>query len=179
MNEEEKKRHENIKKKLKIIGTILLVIGIVCEIAGMLDIFLVANSQGRMPSLFFLAFLGAPLIMVGIVMLIFACRREILSYTKNEVVPVVNDAAQELTPAIKSVMNAVKDGLKTEDGAIEDTRTTAVPSGTVCPACGAVNQPKNKFCDKGGVKLFKICPSCGAKQEGVDAFCGECGAKLD
>lgn len=94
MNEEEKKRHENTKRKLKITGTILLVIGIVCEIAGMLDIFIVANSQGRMPSLFFLAFLGAPLIMVGIVMLIFACRREILSYTKNEVVPVVNDAAQ-------------------------------------------------------------------------------------
>lgn len=173
MNEEEKKRHENTKKKLKVTGTILLVIGIVCEIAGMLDIFIVANIQGRMPFLFFLAFLGAPLIMVGIVMLIFACRREILSYTKNEVVPVVNDAAQELTPAIKSVMTAVKDGLKVEES------VTAAPHGTVCPACGAVNQPKNKFCDKCGVKLFKICPSCGAKQEGDDAFCGECGAKLD
>lgn len=174
MDDEEKKKHEQTKKKLKIIGTVLIVLGIVCEVVGMLDFEFAANNQ-RMPTLFFLTFLGAPCIFVGIVLLIFGCRKEIMSYTKNEVVPVVNDATEELKPAIKSVVGAVKEGLKDGEGETKSEEKR----GIFCPVCGSLNQPENKFCDKCGTQLIKVCPRCGAKQDCDDKFCGECGARLD
>ena len=178
MDDEEKQKHERTKKKLKIIGTVLLVIGILCEAVGFLDINLTVNNMSGFPTLFFLPFLGAPCLFIGVVLLIFGCRKEIMTFTKNEVVPVVNDAAEELTPAIKSVVGAVKDSLKDENSSKNEKQEKSEKSGTVCPKCGSLNQPENKFCDKCGTQLFKICPACGARQDGDDVFCGECGAKL-
>ncbi|MDE6691017.1 MAG: zinc-ribbon domain-containing protein [Clostridia bacterium] len=175
MNDEEREKHERTKKKLKTIGTVLLVIGIVCEIAGFLDMAVTINGMTGFPSLFFLNFLGAPCIFVGVVLLVFSCRKEIMTYTKNEVVPVVNDTAEELKPAIKSVIGAVREGIKGDEPARE-----AAPEkkGTICPKCGSQNQPENKFCDRCGTQLYKVCPACGARQDGDDVFCGECGARL-
>lgn len=174
--EEEKAKHEQTKRKLKIIGTVLTVCGAILTVTCFVDFFMTMSGHG-MPKLFFCGFIGLPLLGVGLMLLTWGNRREIGRYVKNEVVPVVNDAADELKPAITSVVNAVKEGVKEVGGSI--SKEQREEQGRVCPSCGALNQAENKFCDKCGTRLFKICPVCGAKQDGDDAYCGECGSKLD
>lgn len=169
--EEEQARHEKTKRTLKIIGIVLLMCGIILDLVFFIDMFSTMYRMSGMPRLFVCGIIGLPMTAFGVMLLIWGYQREIGRYAKNESVPVVNDAAQELKPAIKAVAEAVKEA----DG------EAAVNKGkpTVCPACGKVNQPQNKFCDGCGARLCKICPACGARQDADDTFCGECGAKLD
>ena len=47
-----------------------------------------------------------------------------------------------------------------------------------CSACGAVNQPGQKFCGECGTRLATGCPNCGATNPPGQKFCGECGTTL-
>ena len=107
-------KHQKNKRKLRIIGTILLVIGLICAIIGFVDFFISMTSMGS-PHLFFLLFIGLPCIGIGTGLLIFANHREITTFIKNESVPVINEVADEISPAIKSVTKAVKSGIHNED----------------------------------------------------------------
>lgn len=175
--QEERAKHAKIKKTLKIIGFILLGCGIILDIIFFVDLFSSMSSFNQ-PTLFFCGFIGLPITGIGIMLLQIGFRREISNYMKNEGVPVINDAAQELKPAVKAVTEAVKETVKDENAKGENNGTqTEQP--TVCPSCGKENQPKNNFCDGCGAQLYKVCPKCGARQEVGDAFCGNCGCKLD
>lgn len=48
-----------------------------------------------------------------------------------------------------------------------------------CPACGALNAEKSKFCNECGAKLSNpVCPNCGSEIEPGKKFCSECGTKI-
>lgn len=168
MNEQQ---HNNTKKKLKIIGGILVAIGAVCVLVGFIDFFSAFNGSG-MPKLFFLCFIGLPTFGVGLMLLLFGFKKEISTYVKNESVPVINEAADELKPAVKSVVSAVKEGLQGEE-------TTQEKGDRICPHCGKNNDADHAFCAYCGKPLEKVCPVCGAKQDSGDVFCGKCGAELE
>ena len=175
--QEERAKHAKIKKTLKIIGFILLGCGIILDIIFFVD-FISSFNTFEPPTLFFCGMIGLPITVFGAMLLSIGFRREISNYMKNEGVPVINDAAQELKPAVKAVTEAVKETVKDENAKGENNGTqTEQP--TVCPSCGKENQPKNNFCDGCGAQLYKVCPKCGARQEVGDAFCGNCGCKLD
>lgn len=169
--EEEKARHEKTKRTLKITGLVLLICGLVLDIIFFVDFISSMYGRSGIPRLFVCGMIGLPLTAIGFSLLMTGSRREINRYIKNESVPIVNETAQELKPAIRAVAEAVKE----TDGKGEANNAET----TVCPHCGKENQPKNKFCDGCGTPLCKICPSCGARQDADDVFCGECGAKLD
>ncbi|MGN0824676.1 MAG: zinc-ribbon domain-containing protein [Candidatus Coproplasma sp.] len=169
---EEKARHEKTKKTLKIIGFILLGCGVILDVIFFVD-FISSFNTFNHPTLFFCGIIGLPMTGIGLMLLSIGFRREISSYMKNEGVPVINDAAQDLKPAVKAVTEAVKETVRDEKSDISSEKPT------VCPACGKENQPKNNFCDGCGAQLYKVCPKCGARQEVGDAFCGNCGTKLD
>lgn len=154
--------HEETKKKLKIIGSIILGVGITLSAIGLISFFSVFGS-GDFPKLFFLVFPGFPMIGIGASMLSFAYKREIMRYSKNESVPVINEAIEEVGPTVKKVVS----GEKTSD---EKTKK--------CPNCGAENPDKNKFCPECGAALDKICPTCGNTVDADDKFCPNCGTKL-
>ena len=166
MEFEEKQKHESLKKKLKIVGFCLLFVGAACTLVGFVNFFMTIASGGGIPTLFFLLFIGLPCIGIGAGLLAFAFRREILRYTKNESVPVINEAGKEISPAVKDIASAVKDGL-------EEKKAT-----TVCPACKKANDIDSKFCKYCGAPLTKNCPHCGNKIDGDSAFCSECGKKI-
>ena len=159
--------HESVKKKLKVIGAVVLAAGIICTVIGLVDFFAAFNSESaKPPKLFFLLFIGILLLGVGLSLMAFGFRREIMRYAKNEGVPVVNEASEELSLAVKNVVSAAKEGVLGEN------------KGKVVCECGAVNPGDNKFCKECGKALYSVCPGCGAKVERESKFCGECGAKL-
>lgn len=111
------KKHRQTKTILKILGVIFATGGLICAIIGFADFFRAFGGEG-MPKLFFLCFIGFPMLFVGIVCLTFGFRKEITRYVKNESVPVINEAGEELQPAVRAVTRAVKEGLTEENGAL-------------------------------------------------------------
>ncbi|MGN0807751.1 MAG: zinc ribbon domain-containing protein [Candidatus Coproplasma sp.] len=181
MTDEERRlqeeKHAKVKKTLKIVGFVLLGCGAVLDIVFFVN-FIASMISFAMPNLFFCGVIGLPLTGLGLSLISIGFRREISTYMKNEGVPVVNDAAQELKPAVKAVAEAVKEvNAEAQTGEKKGAEQGEKP--IVCPACGKENQPKNNFCDGCGAQLFKLCPKCGARQEADDVFCGNCGCKLD
>ena len=88
-----------------------------------------------------------------------------MRYAKNESVPVINEASEEITPAVKNVAAAVNEGLKSEKT-------------ITCPKCGTANPADGKFCKECGTALDVTCPNCGEKISPDDKFCNNCGEKL-
>lgn len=162
-----KEKHNQVKKILKIVGIVLLVIGIAMVAVGVVD-FTTFFVDGKGPVLFFLIFIGAPIIFVGSTLMTFGFKREIGTYLKDEVVPVINESADDLHPAIKSVTRAVRDGLRGNDAHT-----------VTCPKCGVANPAGHSFCPECGEPLVKTCPKCGTPQEADDKFCGKCGARFE
>ena len=162
----DEQQHNKTKKKLRLIGAILVIIGIAFVVTGFIDFSLCFVST-TVPTLFFLIFIGAPMIFVGIALLGLGFKKEITTYVKNEAVPVINEAADDLKPAVKSGVGAVKESINDD------------PHTITCPRCGERNPAGHKFCAECGGSLVKTCPVCGAKQEADDKFCGECGAKFE
>ncbi len=162
MNENNK--HESTKKKLKIVGFILLAAGIALSVIGLASFFS-AFGKGKSPDMFFCAIIGLPTLGIGASILNFAYKREIMRYAKNESVPVINEASEEISPAVKNVAAAVNEGLKAEKT-------------IVCPKCGTKNPADGKFCKECGTAIGAICPNCGEKISRGDKFCNNCGAKL-
>lgn len=162
MNENNK--HESTKKKLKIIGFILIGAGIVLTVIGLVSFFSAFGTE-KFPKLFFCAFIGLPMLGIGCAILSFAFKREIMRYAKNEGVPVINEASEEIKPAVKNVAAAVNEGLKSEKT-------------VTCPKCGTVNPADGKFCKECGTAIGANCPNCGEKISPDDKFCNNCGEKL-
>lgn len=157
------KKHRQTKTILKILGVIFATGGLICAIIGFADFFRAFGGEG-VPKLFFLCFIGFPILFVGIVCLTFGFRKEITRYVKNESVPVINEAGEELQPAVRAVTRAVKEGLTEENG--------------VRCGCGAVNGKGSKFCKECGKPLAAICPTCGEENAAGSKFCNHCGKQL-
>lgn len=166
-NFNDNKKHEATKKKLKAIGFILLAVGGVFALIGFIDFFSSIYGNG-IPTRFWCLFIGLPLFGVGGSITAAAHKREISRYIKNESVPVVNEASEELSPTIRNIASAIKDGIHGEND--EET--------AVCHACGAKNDKNNKFCGNCGASLAKVCPACGKSAPSGNSYCGNCGAKL-
>ena len=162
MDNSEKLRHEKIKKTLKVAGLAVAACGLVCAVIGFVDFFAAFGGEGQ-PKLFFMLFIGLPLLAVGVMMLLFGFHREIARYGKNEVMPVINEAGKEAAPAVESVVAAAK---------------KANEEGFVCPKCGHVNKAGANFCFKCGEKLAKVCPDCGKSNDTDASYCIKCGKKL-
>ena len=154
-------KHARNKLILKIVGLLLLAVGLTLIIWGFVDFF--SSFGDGSPSKFCMFAPGFPCMGIGLALTMIGFKREITGYMKNEAMPVINEASQELRPAVRAVAGAAMEGFR---------------PGTKCTACGADNPKDNKFCSECGAPLTQACPACGAKLEGDDRFCGNCGAPL-
>ena len=153
------KKYRRIKLALKIAGPIVAAAGLGLTVMGFADMFL-STADGGSPSLFWGLIAGLPLLGVGGMLCLAGFRREIVRYTKDETVPVLNEAGQELTPAVSAIAGAVK-------SAGED----------LCPHCGEPNEKDAKFCRHCGSAFFVTCPHCGETVKD-GKFCDKCGEPL-
>lgn len=154
------KKHARKKLILRIVGCCMIVAGLALAITGMINAF---SFDEDAPNLFWMTMIGFPVLVIGIFLLLLSFQRAIASYAKNEAVPVVNETAKEIAPAVQAIAGAARGGLE---------------EGIVCPACGAKNDAGAKFCDNCGKPLCKTCPACGEKNDADAKFCDGCGSKL-
>ncbi len=122
-----------IKLILRIVGFALLIIGLVLAIIGF------ANFSNLDSNLFSLTFIGLPCIVFGIGLVVFSFSQSIARFVKNEYAPVINELAEDISPAITTYTTAVKDGLEHND--------------TKLCECGTKNPADAKFCNNCGAKL--------------------------
>lgn len=127
------KKHKFIKLILRIIGSSLLIIGLILTIIGFLHF---GNFESN---LFMLTFIGLPCIGFGIGITVFSFSQNIARFIKNEHAPIINELSNDISPAITTYASAVKDGL------FEDNTKPC--------ACGNKNPADAKFCNHCGTKL--------------------------
>ena len=101
---------------------------------------------------FWMAFIGLPMIGIGLAML----RAGYLG-------PASRYLAGEVAPTLRDTLGAV--------GLVDAAR--------VCASCGAQNDPDSRFCDRCGKPLARRCGSCGAENDADAVFCDSCGKPLE
>lgn len=167
MNERE---FRGTRSALRTLGPVLVVVGLICLIVAVVNFFGSMGSFGGPPKLFWLAFVGMPLLAVGLGMTKAGYAGKIARYYGREVGPAAsatfNDIAKDSGPGVRAVAGAVRDGMADE-------------AGSRCPACGAANDADAKFCAGCGAALGSIaCGSCGHPAKAGARFCDECGSAL-
>jgi hypothetical protein len=144
------RQQRGVRSALRVIGPLLLGIGLLLTIGGMASFFSAFGSFG-MPTDFWMAFVGLPLMGVGWGITRFAYLG-----------PATRYVAGEVTPTIRDTLGAL---------GIGSARQT-------CAACGAENDSTARFCDSCGGALSAQCRSCGATNDADARFCDGCGAPL-
>ena len=134
---------------LRVAGPVAIVIGLVLTIVGM-GSFFSAFGSAEMPSNFWMAFIGLPLIVIGATMTGIGYLGAATRYVAGQV-----------TPTIRDTLGAL-----------------GVTAAAACPSCGATNDADARFCDSCGKPLSVQCDSCGATNDADARFCDGCAAAL-
>lgn len=152
-----------VKKKLRILGFILIICGGLMSLIGLIDFF-AAFGSFEPPKLFFLLFLGFPMTASGAALLFYSYMGKIARFT-----------SQEITPVVKDTANYIIDGTKdTFKGAFDTVRGKTVK----CFSCGAINTNEANFCKECGKPLNKTCSYCNSNNDSNSKFCNKCGKEL-
>lgn len=141
-----------VRSALRIGGGIIALIGLIFVVSGFASFFSAFGSM-HPPRHFWMAFVGIPLLGVGVAMLAAGFMGTTTRYAAGEVMPTVKDS-----------LGYVGFGA----GANQLT----------CAKCGEANAAGAKFCDRCGAPLSNSCPSCGHANAAGAAFCSECGKPL-
>jgi hypothetical protein len=130
----------------RIVGPLVFLVGVVCVVTAGVDFF---TAEG-MPTLFWLGFVGMPLLFVGSALAMAGFMGAVARFTAAEHAPVAADTfnyvAGETGEGVRAVASAVREGLAT--GARR------------CAACGEGNDAGAKFCDACGQPLVRVCGGC-------------------
>jgi hypothetical protein len=143
--------HAAKRNALRVVGVALVVVGGLLTAAGLADFFSAFNSTGGMPTRFWMAFIGLPVLGWGIRICKFAFLGDISRYTAGEVAPVARDTMDYLGFGGQKV---------------------------TCPKCHRANDPGAHFCEDCGTSLEARCSRCGHPVGAGAHFCGECGAPV-
>lgn len=159
--------NKKLQKKFRTIGFILTGIGGICVVIGLIDFFSVMSSMSGAPKLFFLLFIGIPLVGGGAMCLNLGYMGALARYHASEVAPVASDT-----------INYIVD--ETKDGIIDAVQSVKTGEGNyiICPKCSNKNDKDSKFCDKCGAALTKTCQYCAEENDGDAVFCKSCGKRI-
>ena len=151
MNEETKidPKHSSTRRTLRTLGPILAGIGLLLIVIGV-GSFFASFGSFEPPRYFWCAFLGMPLLFVGLAMCSFAFQGAILRYQAGEVAPVAKDTinymAEGTREGVKTVATAFGEGIA---AGMNNPRK----ADNHCPRCGHSNDADAKFCKNCGAAL--------------------------
>lgn len=142
-NLNEKSKTRNV---LKIVGPITLGVGLLFLIIAMVDFFGIFNGNGGFPTLFFLVFIGLPLIEFGAVLTFVGNRKGMPRYTTNRPRPSnLANIDYRYGPTASKYKNAP------EDSAPENNPSN--PKKVKCRSCGGLSNPGTTYCSHCGQLL--------------------------
>jgi hypothetical protein len=177
--------HQNVRRVLRVVGPIVLGVGILFMLAGFVDFALVmAKPFQREPTLFWCFFIGMPLLFVGIVMTHAGFAGKIMRYWSQEIAPpavdTFNYAAREGRHGVQQIAGAIGEGLRGAVGAAAGASGPPVIH-IRCHKCNHDNESGARFCSRCGVSLGKSvpCTGCGELNDPDARFCDNCGQAME
>ena len=170
--------HGGIRDVLRVVGPIVAVIGLIFGIVGIASFFSAFGGSGP-PRQFWCAFVGMPLLAVGIALTKFGYMGKFARYVAGEIAPVGKDTfnymADGTKDGIKTVAKAIGEGL----GGALGGAAAAGPARTKvrCHKCNSLVAEDSKFCGNCGaaVAKTKACPQCSELNDPDAKFCDNCG----
>jgi hypothetical protein len=166
-------RQREIRTVLRALGPATVIVGAGFVAVGMISFFSAFGSM-EPPRFFWCAFVGGPLVVIGMSISKFAYLGAAVRFLAGETAPVAKDMSNYMVEgtrgSIRDFAAAVGEGLS----------AAHVNSANQCDKCGAKNDPNAHFCDQCGSPLSKSthCPKC-HEPVGIHAkFCDNCGTAL-
>ncbi len=160
--------HSRVRRVLRTVGPILALAGVVCLAIAIIDFVIVFGNMDHEPKLFWMFFLGIPLLFVGSTLSMFGFMGAVFRFAAQEQAPVAADTfnylAGETQEGVRDVVSAIREGMTDE--------------GKVCRACGAGNDLGARFCDGCGEPFQRTCAGCQTTNDADAAFCDNCGSAL-
>lgn len=144
-------KHSSTRRTLRTLGPLLAGIGMLLTVIGV-GSFFASFGSFEPPRYFWCAFLGMPVLFVGLAMCGFAFQGAILRYQAGEVAPVAKDA-------INYMAEGTREGMKTVATAIGEGIAAGMSNSRKadhhCPKCSHSNDSDAKFCKNCGAALTK------------------------
>ncbi len=168
--------HKERRAILRIIGPMVLGTGLLFTVIGIGSFFASLGSFSP-PRHFWCAFVGLPLVGVGIAICKFAFMGAVSRYVANEVAPVgkdvVNYMADGTKDAVRDVAAAIGEGISSSHN---DREVHVVR----CHKCNESNETSANFCKSCGASLSKsvACAKCGELNDPDARFCDNCGQEV-
>jgi Double zinc ribbon len=165
--------HDDVRSLLRTLGPALAVLGLIFMVIGIGNFFASFGSFGP-PRYFWCAFVGMPLLGVGIGISKFAYMGAVTRYVASEVAPVAKDATNYM-------VEGTKDSIRDVATAIGEGFVAAKsPHALCCHKCGSENEPSANYCHECGAPLAKTkrCEKCGQPIDSDAHYCDHCGAAV-
>ena len=154
----------------------MALVGLVFVVIGIGSFFASFGSFGP-PRYFWCAFVGIPLLGVGVAICKFAFMGQVARYVANEVAPVGKDTfnymAHGTRDGVRDLATAVGDGLRSS-GFADPSRIVR------CHKCNSDNDAVANFCSGCGSALRKSkeCSNCHELNDPDARFCDNCGQAI-
>ena len=173
--------HHNTRGFLRVLGPLMILVGGGFLAVGLISFFS-AFGSGGMPQQFWCAFVGMPLLGIGLAVTKFAYMGKITRYIANEVAPVgkdsVNYMARGTKGAVRDIAEAVSGGIAAGAAGAGAATASGAANSVACPSCRKSNDSDARFCDNCGTPLSMTCRDCGEVNDRDARFCDSCGSAL-
>ncbi|HZZ29232.1 MAG TPA: zinc ribbon domain-containing protein [Pirellulales bacterium] len=149
-------QHNLLRSLLRLVGPMLVGVGLLLIIIAMVSFF---SAFGGMepPRYFWCAFVGMPVLAVGLAISRFAYLGAFARYMADEVAPVGRDAANYMVDGTKDSLRdmaaAVGDGFRSGSGHVPASEEATPEVKVRCQKCRALNDEAAKFCNQCGAPL--------------------------
>lgn len=102
--------NQPIRTLLRFLGVVLLLAGVIFAIIGLVDFFAAFNGNSGPPTKFWCAFVGLPLIGIGVSCLKAGYLRTIGKYVAGESVPIVTESARHVVRGLQPELQEYRRG---------------------------------------------------------------------
>ena len=166
-------RQSEVRSRLRILGPVVAGIGLLFMIIGIGSFFAAFGGFGP-PRFFWCAFVGLPLLAVGVGISKFGYFGAVMRYIAGETAPVGKDLTNYMVEGTRGSIREVATALGEGFAAAKSPPTMA------CQKCGATNDRDANFCCQCGLPLNKTkhCTKCGQANDADARFCDHCGTAV-
>ncbi|MFG0307117.1 MAG: hypothetical protein ACF8Q5_12975 [Phycisphaerales bacterium JB040] len=150
-------KYENVRRVLRRVGFVALGLGILCWVLAISDFMIsfmqMARGDGdRVPMLFFLGFIGGPLIPVGLAALVIGYSKEIIEFCVGTFSSATGGKTSGDRPSDGAAHPGVRaSGSPESDGTEHDAHITS----NICVSCAGTNPADALFCQSCGRRLHR------------------------